>query len=234
MAIRAKKGSSWFTMLLIAAAIGLWVLDQKKTFDSPASRTSSHTEKPSSAPPSSSKGQEKVGGYEVYRGCTLVENRQNDGDSFLVELPTGREEIFRLNFVDTPESAFRSYANGETNYRRIHDQATDLGGITDPQAVKLGEQAKHFSLGLLANHPFTIFTAWDSPFHDHRYHAHIEVQPNGEPRWLHQLLVEQGFVRLITKPADLPDGTPAAKEKEHLRNMEREAKRKKAGAWGLE
>jgi hypothetical protein len=45
--------------------------------------------------------------------------------------------------------------------------------------------------------------------------------------------VERGLVRLITKPADLPDGTPAAKEKENLRAMEREAKRKEVGVWGL-
>jgi endonuclease YncB( thermonuclease family) len=227
---RPKPKSSWLTLLLVAAAIVIWAVDQKKAFVDPPGPPSTRTEKPD-APASHSP--EKTGRYEVYRSCTLVEARNNDGDSFMVKLPTGRQAEFRLYFVDTPESAFKSYAGGETNHPRIHQQATDLGGITDEQAVEIGKKGKAFTLALLASRPFTLWTEWDSPYHDNRFHAHVEVQQDGKPRWLHQLLVERGLVRLITKPADLPDGTPAAKEKENLRIMEREAKRKQIGVWGL-
>ncbi len=162
-----------------------------------------------------------------------MEARNNDGDSFMVKLPNGKQAEFRLYFVDTPESAFKSYADGENNHQRIRQQAADLGGITDNQAVEIGKKAKAFTLALLASQPFTIYTEWDSPFHDQRYHAHVEVRQDGKPRWLHQILVERGLVRMKTKPADLPDGTPATQEKENLRNLEREAKRQQTGVWGL-
>lgn len=227
-------------LLLIAAAVALWALDQKNhPVSKPAPRPapeqhgapkpapkSNNTRKPAGTP-------EKVGNYEIYRNCTLVADRSNDGDSFKIRLPDGREEIFRLYFVDTPESAFRRYSNGETNHKRIRDQAADLGGITPEQAVEIGKKAKGFTLGLLESAPFTIHTCWDSPFHDRRYHAHIEVKENGRIRWLDELLVERGLVRIITKPADMPDGTPASAHKDHLRDLESRAKREGRGAWGL-
>ena len=234
MVPRPKPKSTWLTLLLVTAAVVIWVYDQKKALDHPAKPGVSQTEKAQPTPGSfSPKDTEKTGRYEVYRHCTLVEARNNDGDSFMVRLPTGKQAEFRLYFVDTPESAFKSYADGETNHQRIHQQASDLGGITDEQAVAIGKKGKAFTLALLASQPFTVYTEWDSPFHDHRFHAHVEVVQDGKSRWLHQLLVERGFVRLITKPANLPDGTPAAKEKENLRNLEREAKRKEIGVWGL-
>ncbi|MEO5713389.1 MAG: thermonuclease family protein [Luteolibacter sp.] len=225
---RPKPKSSWLPLLLVVVAVVVWAVDQKKSLDHPAKPAPTQTQK-SAAP----KSAEKTGRYEIYRNCTLVEARNNDGDSFRVHLSNGKEAEFRLYFVDTPESAFKSYAGGETNHERIRQQAADLGGITPQQAVDIGQKGKHFTLGLLASKPFTLYTEWDSPFHDNRYHAHIEVQQDGKTRWLHQILVERGLVRLITKPADLPDGTPAAKEKENLRNLEREAKRNRVGVWGL-
>lgn len=241
MAIKAKSGGSWFTVLLLVAALAVWAYDQKKSIDRTGNTTASHSEKSPAAPKekpnthssSGSKAGEKTGRYEVYRNCTLAEARNNDGDSFMVRLPTGKQAEFRLYFVDTPESAFKSYAGGETNHERIRQQAAELGGITPEQAVEIGKKGKAFTLALLASRPFTIYTEWDSPFHDDRFHAHVEVQQDGKTRWLHQLLVERGLVRMKTKPADLPDGTSAATEKENLRNLEREAKRKEAGVWGL-
>ncbi len=225
-----ERKKSWWTFALVAAAVVLWAVDQKKALSHPAKPPASHAQKSDSLP---SNNVEKTGGYEVYRGCTLVEARNNDGDSFTVRLPTGKQAEFRLYFVDTPESAFKSYAGGETNHERIRQQAADLGGITPEQAVEIGKKGKAFTLALLASKPFSLWTEWDSPYHDNRFHAHIEVMVDGKPRWLHQLLVERGLVRLITKPADLPDGTPTAKEKENLRDLEREAKRKEIGVWGL-
>jgi endonuclease YncB( thermonuclease family) len=124
-------------------------------------------------------------------------------------------------------------SNGETNHERIRQQAAELGGITPEQAVEIGKKGKAFTLGLLGNKPFTIYTEWDSPYNDERYHAFVEVMDGGRKRWLHELLVERGLVRMKTKPADLPDGTTAARHKEHLKELERAAKRSGVGAWGL-
>ena len=135
--------------------------------------------------------------------------------------------------MDTPESAFKSYAGGDTNHQRIREQAADMGGITPQQAVKIGQEAKYFTLELLASRPFDIHTRWDSPFNDNRFHAFVRVNQDGKSRWLHEILVEKGFVRIHTKGADLPDGTPAAKHKAQLKDLEITAKRTHAGAWGL-
>lgn len=94
-------------------------------------------------------------------------------------------------------------------------------------------KAKKYTLGLLAGAPFGIHTKWDSPFNDDRYHAFVEVEESGGRAWLHELLVGNGLARLKTKPADLPDGTPAAAQQKRLRRLRDEAKAAGRGAWGM-
>ena len=239
MITKPKPRSSWLTVLLVIAAGAIWIYNQRHpeadtrqpaphTSPTPASRQSPRNPSPASRQPI-----EKTGGYEIHRDCTLVEARNNDGDSFMLRLPGGKQAEFRLYFVDTPESAFKSYRGGETNHQRISEQAADMGGITPEQAVEIGRKGKQFTLDLLASRPFDIYTRWDSPFHDDRFHAFIEVTPDGKPRWLDELLVEKGLVRIHTKGADLPDGTPQAKQKAHLKSLESAAKRAGVGVWGV-
>lgn len=224
---------SWIPLLLVAAALAVWLLEQfpsgrETRKPAPVSETSS-----SNRPLPPSLRPERSGSYEVHRGCTLAEHRNNDGDSFRVRLPDGRTAEFRLYFVDTPESAFKTYRGGDNNHARIRQQAADLGGITPEQAVETGRQAKSLTLSLLGAAPFTLHTCWDSPYQDQRYHAFVEVIENGRSRWLHELLVERGLARILTKPADLPDGTPASTHKQHLKSLESAARRAGRGAWGL-
>lgn len=230
MAVKPQRRNSWFTVLLLIAAIGIWTYDQAK----PAAREKS---RPPAAEKSPSKSRhttpEKTERYMVFHNCTLAEAGNNDGDSFLVRLPDGSKAQFRLYFVDTPESAFKSYRDGKDNHQRIRDQAAEMGDLEPEQVVEIGKKAKAFTLDLLASQPFELHTCWDSPFHDERFHAFITVQQNGKPRLLEELLVERGFARIKTKPADLPDGTPATKQLAHLRDLERAAKRAKVGAWGV-
>lgn len=229
MIAKSKPKNSWFTVLLIIAAVALWAYNQSKA---PASaELRAPRSQPSAGQPAKPPG--KTGAYEIYQGCTLVEARNNDGDSFLIKLPDGKKNEFRLYFVDTPESAFKSYAGGDNNHQRIREQAADLGGISPEQAVEIGKKGKAFTLGLLASRPFDIRTRWDSPFNDNRFHAFIEVKYEGKSRWLHEILVEKGFARIHTKGANLPDGTTSAKHKARLKELESAAKRSQVGAWGL-
>lgn len=242
MAAKSGKGRI-LPLLLLIVAVALWAYDQKHPAATASRPPFPQTEQPSSTPKSPTpldtrdgpnlRGPQQAGNYETYRQCALVNERNNDGDSFLVKLPDGRESILRLYFVDSPESAFKSYRGGDTNHARIADQAADLGGITSQQVVDIGKKAKHFTLGLLASAPFDIFTRWDSPFHDRRYHAFIRVNYGGKSRWLHELLVEKGLVRIHTKGATLPDGTSYTKQKERLQSLERAAKKANAGVWSL-
>lgn len=214
MAGKSKTGSSIAVILLVLAAIALYIFDHL-----PREESVKMT-------PSKSNGR-----YETHTPCTLVDFRNNDGDSFKVRLPDGSEAELRLYFVDTPESAFKSYPGGDTNHHRIREQAADMGGLTAEQAVEIGKAAKSFVTELLESRPFTVHTLWDSPFGDERYHAFIEVESGGRNRWLHEILVERGLARISTKPADLPDGTSAEKQRGKLRAMQETARKSRVGAW---
>lgn len=229
--------SSLFPILLVAAATIFWVVDAMRQINAPDSEPAPVLEKNavSSEPSTSTTADavERTGRYETYRDCTLVEDRGNDGDSFLVRLPGGRTEIIRLYFVDAPESRFRTYAGGRNNHQRIQQQADALGGITPQQAVEVGKEASRFVIGLMEQAPFTLHTEWDSPFNDRRYHGFIELSYQEKTRLLHEILVEKGLVRIHTKGADLANGTKRTQQITRLRALEKEAKSNGVGAWGL-
>ena len=221
---RTRRGKnarrSWLVLIILLASIALWINDQDLTNLVPAAPSAQESGPTTPADTSTSQRPEsQVGGYEVYRDCKLLDHPSNDGDSFLVGLADGREKVFRLYFADAPESAFRRYRSGETNFDRIRSQARDMGGITPEQAVQIGKKAKIFTLKLLKRKPFTIYTKWDSPFQDQRFHAFVEVESQGKSRWLHELLIEKNLARILTKPADLPDGTDAKQQLEKLRQI---------------
>ncbi|MFD0893478.1 hypothetical protein KBB96_18785 [Luteolibacter ambystomatis] len=232
MAIRARQSTGSSVLLVIVVAClwgwGQWKKSHPSADAPPATKSSSVPTKTAPSPAST----DRQGRYDVYRGCTLANEKHNDGDSFEVRLPDGRTEVFRLYFIDTPESQFRTYRGGDDNHTRIKQQG-DYFGISSEQAVDIGRRAKEFILPLLAKRPFTLYTVWDSPFNDQRYHAFIEVEQEGKTRWLDELLIERGFCRIFTKGADMPDGTPLNRRKDQLHAMEREAKARRAGAWGL-
>lgn len=238
MAPRPKKKNSWLVLLIITAAVALWVVDQRNGLreeqtESPRKERIPDQHRPpvpgssSHTPPAKN---EQRGRYQVIRNCTHASDRGNDGDSFRVLLPDGRREIFRLYFVDAPESDFKTYRNGENNHDRIRDQAAYFG-ISAEEAVALGKDGKRFVLDLLGKEPFTLYTEWDSPFRDQRYHAFVEVTQAGKPRWLHELLVQKGLARLKTKPADLPDGSKADSHRRHLETLQANARKSGVGGW---
>ncbi len=205
---RRRSTGRWQVVALLAVALILWALDLAQK-NRAAAETSN--------------------GYERFDACELVEHRQNDGDSFRIRLPGGRMEEFRLYFVDAPESEFRDYGRGRTNRDRIADQARDLG-LTPEQAVEIGRRAKKHSLGLLKSGSFTLYTTWDDPFGDRRFHAFL-IMPDGG--CLHESLVREGLVRIHTKGAGLPDGTGVSAQMRKLRDLEKEARRQRKGAWGI-
>ncbi|NIP93749.1 MAG: hypothetical protein GWO24_09930, partial [Akkermansiaceae bacterium] len=70
-------------------------------------------------------------------GYVWIDHRHNDGDSFHVRTPSGSRMEIRLYYVDAPESALKTYANGDTNHGRVDDQAKDLG-LDRERAVEVG------------------------------------------------------------------------------------------------
>lgn len=236
MSRKRSKTSSLLPILIVCAAIAIWIYDAYNQ-----GKLNSHFTGENGKPvpeeiqqaPGKSTGPTRSGKYDVYQGCTLASDRGNDGDSFRVKFPDGKTEFVRLYFVDTPESAFKSYGGGENNHRRIEEQAEDMGGITSEQAVEIGKKAREFTLTHLGKAPFIVQTEWDSPFNDKRYHAFIGLSYNGKTRFLHELLVEKGLARIHTKGASMPDGTSERKQEDRLLSLQKTAKSTKTGAWGL-
>ena len=165
----------------------------------------------------------KAGEFEELRGCTLVEDRGNDGDSFLIRHGT-REIILRLYFADCPEK-YRHPKNGE----RIADQGRYFGGLSEEETILVGESAREFSLNLLRSAPFTILTKREQVFDSNRFYAFVTVGKDD----LAELLVKKGLARIYTKGEVRPGITTITEGKQRLAGLERQAKNSRAGAWGL-
>jgi endonuclease YncB( thermonuclease family) len=225
MARRSTQGIR--LVLLLVFAVLAWFFGQPK--DAAQRERERDREPADTSSSSSSTAATRTGAYETYTGCRYEEHRQNDGDSFRVRMPDGRVEQFRLYYVDCPESDFRTYPGGADNYARIHEQAL-VFGISDQQAVEIGKRGKALTHKILTAGSFTLYTRWEDPFGDQRYHAFI--QPAGGP-FLDETLVREGLARIHTKPAVMPDGTPSKERQARLRALEQEAKKAKRGAWGV-
>src|SRR5947207_15925180 len=89
--------------------------------------------------------------WVTLQGCHYLIKRPNDGDSFHVSV-TGHEYIFRLYFVDAPET--------RTDFRdRVEEQARYFDTTLD-QLLKIGELAKQFTREKIRQ-PFLVRTCWE-------------------------------------------------------------------------
>ncbi len=166
-----------------------------------------------------------AGGAEPWtelKDCVLVDNPSNDGDSFHIR--HGKKEyIIRLYFVDAPET--------DTRFPdRVREQA-DWFETTEAMALHFGEAASVYVTRLLSKGFFTVYTQ----FLDARGSSHMErifgmVKLDG--RYLCELLVEQGMVRIYGVRRDLPDGTSWRRHEKRLADLEKQAKWRRSGLWG--
>lgn len=169
-------------------------------------------------------------GYEVLDDCVLVKNRRNDGDSFFVKHPKGETE-FRLYYVDTPESKYKEYRNGENNGKRIQDQGKYFGGLDRETTTELGTKGKRFVADLLGKKPFRVITRWENVFTPERRYAFVVVEHGGKQVFLHELLIEKGYARIHTKPATMPNGGSIKLQLKRLKGLEKSTKKAGLGGW---
>src|ERR1043166_4831245 len=74
--------------------------------------------------------------WQTLPNCKLLPNPANDGDSFHVRCD-GKEYIFRLYFVDTPEAE-------DSLPERVAEQAS-YWNISTEDTIKLGKSAAQFT-----------------------------------------------------------------------------------------
>ena len=159
--------------------------------------------------------------WVTLQGGHYLIKRPNDGDSFHVSVE-GHEYIFRLYFVDAPETSaeFRD---------RVEEQAKYFG-VTVDQVLEVGDLAKQFTREKLTE-PFLVRTCWEDAggrSRMQRFYAFVQTRTGD----LGEQLVENGLAR--SHPATArPEGlTSAAAEWQKLIALERKAKREKVGGWG--
>jgi endonuclease YncB( thermonuclease family) len=96
--------------------------------------------------------------------------------------------------------------------------------------LNAGAQAKAFTENLLKEQDFTIQTRWERVYDSERTYA-VVLFDDGED--LAIKLVEAGLCRIHTKGTMMPDGQHEFDFENRLRELEREAKAAKRGAWGM-
>ena len=166
--------------------------------------------------------------YVILTECRLITGRNSDGDSFHIQHEKGENE-FRLYFVDAPES--RSH---EHNGERIDEQGKEMGGLDRDETIKVGKEAKAFTLQLLKRGNFKVMTKWEDVVRPGREYCFVIVEWEGRECYLHELLLAHGLAREHRWGADLPGGRGWKKQKSYLEKWEKEVAANKLGAWGLE
>ncbi len=171
-------------------------------------------------------------GWELLSDCRLITGRNSDGDSFHVKHEKG-ENQFRLYFVDTPESEYKEYRDGNSNGERLDEQGEYFGGLDRETVMKVGKEGKAFTLGLLKKKSFKVLTKWEDVVRPGREYCLVIVEWEGREVYLHELLVAQGLVRVHTRGADMPQGKGWRQQRKYLESWEKKVKSAGIGAWGI-
>ncbi len=228
---KQPKSMFWKVGVFLVACAVAWMQYQENSVSSKTGGSKKRVIHSSKKAQESKKNAKK---YEVLKGCSLIPHKHNDGDSFHVRTPNGEDVEFRLYFVDTPESAAKTYGHGANNFKRLAEQGEYFGGLTQKQTVKIGAEAKHFVKSLLSKQKFQVTTRWEPVFNSARRYAFVTVQWQGKPRYLHEILVSKGYARIHTLGRPLPGGKKSYyQQKSYLKELEKSAKKNHRGAWGL-
>jgi competence protein ComEA len=157
-------------------------------------------------------------GWERLTDCKLLPNESNDGDSFHVE-HEGKEYIFRLYFVDTPESSRQVE-------ERVAAQAEDFG-VSEEQVLDTGHAAAEFTEKALRGR-FEVLTRFENALGASRMGRSYAVIKTPQREDLGMLLVKNGLARAH---GTAPDAPGSYKMTDYKRAEER-ARRNKIGIFG--
>ena len=161
--------------------------------------------------------------WSVLEGARLDKKGYRDGDSFHVR-HDGEDYVFRLFYVDTPET--------DNRYpERVRGQAKYFS-ISADQTIEIGEEATEFAKDFLSG-TFTVYTDWSDGWgHGTRYRAIITKDGVD----LGAALVSAGLAR---NSGFVPDTAWPGRRgsvweyREELAELQEEAERNDRGAWGF-
>ncbi len=168
--------------------------------------------------------------WREYVDCHVIPKASNDGDSFHVKAGNIKSKtyLFRLYFVDTPESE-------SSLPERLQVQA-DYFGIPDPKdVVKVGKEAVQFTEKFLEDGNFTVYSRLADALGRSAKDRDYAMVLNAAGLDLGTELVRNGLARVFGSGTDLSE-LDAYKRDENawwrrLRQAEIEAKKEKRGGW---
>ncbi|NJK92115.1 MAG: hypothetical protein HC904_09980 [Blastochloris sp.] len=169
-------------------------------------------------------GSLSAGTWETLEACRLLKKEEFDGDSFHVK-QGGKEYIFRLYFVDTPEKkdlGLTERTTAQAKYWKIYKKDLYL----------LADQAAEFTKQKLSK-PFTIITLWEDARGRSALPRYFALIRTAEGEDLASLLVGEGMARIYGQKVPMPDGRSAATVEKELEATEAKAKQEGKGAWGM-
>lgn len=168
-----------------------------------------------------------VAPLQKFEGCRYIASDWADGDSFLVELAPGRQEVIRLYFVDCPETT----AARESDQRRLREQSAHFG-IEDPKVTMEAGRGAAAEVARLLSEPFTVHTIFTSALGRSarpRYYAFVTTADGKD---LGESLVARGLARSYGVGRTTPGGVPVDDAKAHMDDLELQAAMQKVGLWG--
>jgi endonuclease YncB( thermonuclease family) len=161
--------------------------------------------------------------WVTLNNCQYLPNRANDGDSFHVRA-NGREHIFRLYFVDAPET-------DSSIPKRVADQAAYFR-INRSQTIEVGLEAERFTREHLLSKPFVVRTCFQGARGRSRlprYFAFVQVDHTD----LGESLVANGLARVYGAASVAPQMNAPEVEWHKLERLEQSAKAQQLGGWGI-
>jgi endonuclease YncB( thermonuclease family) len=159
--------------------------------------------------------------WETLEGCRLLANDSNDGDSFHVK-HEGEEYIFRLYFVDAPETS-------EQIPSRVTEQAERFG-VPRERVLEAGKEAAALTAQKLS-HPFTVRTKWQDAEGQSRLRRSYAFIETADGKDLGELLAAAGYVRSFGVAAAPPGKNEQSLRRDYDRLADR-AQSARLGAWG--
>jgi len=159
-------------------------------------------------------------GWTALENCRLAQADYADGDSFHV-IHRGRNLLFRLYFVDCPETDMRFP-------ERIQEQMKAFG--SDANGIMAAGQRAHAFTADALSRPFTVLTNWEDArgaSAQERFYAVVLV----ENKNLAEELVRSGLARAYGMYADYPNEAGGRQFVANLKQFQNQAARSKVGAF---
>ncbi len=166
---------------------------------------------------------------QKFEGCTRVEEKWSDGDSFPVKFPDGQTRTLRLYGVDCLEMHVEG---DDSNARRLRDQRRYFGIPEITVAKTQGEKARAEAARLLQK-PFTVWTAFADGRGDGRFNRIYGFVTTSSGEDLSSTLVKLGLARAFGVVRAGPDGKAGEEWRDELKDLELQAAKLGKGAWAF-